>query len=128
MSDLEFEVAVRRAKPITFRLGGQAMLEPAAPEDEDGKSAEAVYGKDNHEYVFTPPKNAVMLMPLIESTGDSGVAMTKSTFDWLGQGLSEEDNDRLKRRLRDPKDDLDIDTLSEVLEKLSEKVSGRPTT
>jgi hypothetical protein len=54
--------------------------------------------------------------------------MTKSTFDWLGQGLSDEDNERVIRRLRDPKDDLDVDTLSTVVERLSEKVAARPTT
>jgi hypothetical protein len=106
MSDLEFDVAVRRAEPITFKLGG-----------------------DDHEYKFTPPKSAVMLMPVLAATdGNMGVNMTKSTFDWLGQGLSESDNEHMIARLRDPEDDLDIDTLSTVVEKLSEKVAARPTT
>lgn len=130
MSDLEFDVAVRRAEPITFKLGGSStLLEPEVPAKGDEPGKPEVRGKDDHEYTFTPPKSAVMLMPVLEaSDGNMGVSMTKSTFDWLGQGLSEADNDRVIKRLRDPKDDLDVDTLSNVVEKLSEKVAGRPTT
>lgn len=106
MSDLEFEVAKRRKEPITFRLG-----------------------EDDHEYVFTPPKSAIMLMPLIDpSENNNGLEMTKATFDWLGDGLSEEDNKRIQDRLRDRDDDLDIELLSEVIQKLGEKINGdRPT-
>lgn len=107
MADLEFEVAVRNTKPITFTLG------------------------DDHVYKFTPPKNAVMMIPLLQPSAGSdedGVNLTRSTFDWLGQGLSEEDNDLIISRLKDPEDDLDIDLLGDVVQKLSEQVAGRPTT
>lgn len=106
MADLEFTVAKRRREAVTFKLG------------------------DDHVYTFTPPKSAVMMMPLInpEEGEDTGLAITKSTFDWLGDGLSEEDNQRIQARLKDPEDDLDVDTLSEVVAGLSEKVGGRPTT
>lgn len=106
MADLEFTVAKRRQQPITFTLG------------------------DDHEYVFNAPKSAVMMMPVFDSTDDgvSELDITKSTFDWLGEGLSEEDSKRIKDRLRDPGDDLDIDTLSDVVKQLSEKVSARPST
>lgn len=105
MADLEFQVAKRRHEPITFTLG------------------------DDYEYTFHAPKSAVMLMPLFDSEGGSDLDITRSTFDWLGQGLSEEDSDKIKDRLRDAEDDLDIDLLAEVVQKLSEKVSsGRPTT
>ena len=115
MADLEFEVAPRRTTPVTFSLG----LEP-------GQSA----GDEPHVYTFIPPKSALMLMPVLapELAGDSqGLAMTKATFDWLGEGLSKEDNERIQRRLKDPKDGLDIDLLSEVIQKLTEKNTGRPT-
>lgn len=132
MADLEFDVAVRRADPITFRLGGKNFLLKPALEAKDSKS-EAVpekRGKDDHEYTFIPPKNAVMLMPVLDAQDGSndGLEMTKSTFNWLGTGLSMEDRERVIGRLRDPGDDLDVDTLSEVVEKLSERVAGRPTT
>lgn len=115
MADLEFTVAKRRKQTITFTLGVE-------PGDKVTKEAE-------HVYSFTPPKSALMMMPIIAPDGgNSELGMTKATFDWLGSGLSEEDNERIKKRLRDPKDDLDVDTLSDVIKGLSEKVSGRPTT
>ena len=126
MSDLEFDVAVRRSEPITFTLKGAAtaLLEPG---DEDSARPE-VRGVDDHEYVFNPPKTAVMIMPLMNGGDASGLALTRATFDWLGEGLSKEDNDRLLARLRDIKDDLDTSTVEKVIEKLTERVAGRPTT
>lgn len=124
MSDLEFQVAKRRTQPITFRLGGDTLLEVAHDD------VPARYGNEDHEYVFTPPKSAVMLMPILEvdSTSDEGLGLTKATFDWLGSGLSQEDRERVIARLKDPQDDLDIDTLTEVVQALSERVAARPTT
>lgn len=113
MADLEFDVAVRRHEPITFTLG-------LAPGD-----------TEKHVYTFVPPKSAVMLMPILETSssgGERNMDLTKATFDWLGDGMSEEDNERIKSRLKDKNDDLDVDTLSKVVEGLSEKVSARPTT
>jgi hypothetical protein len=130
MADLEFDVAVRRSEPITFTLGGSnVLLKPEVPAKADDPGKPEKRGKDDHVYNFDPPKSAVMLMPVLEQgDGNGGVAMTKSTFDWLGQGLSQEDNDRILNRLKDPKDDLDIDTLSTVIEALSSRVAARPTT
>jgi hypothetical protein len=138
MADMEFDVAKRRNEPITFTLGGEMLLEPGEDEvvaigDGDGKAAKPeVRGKDDHVYHFEPPKSAVMLMPILEvdttnGTGSVGVDMTKATFDWLGQGLSLEDRTRVINRLRDPKDDLDVDSLSDVVQGLSARVAGRPT-
>ena len=108
MADMEFAVAKRRKDPITFSLGD-----------------------DEHTYTFNPPKAALMLMPILapEEGANEGMGMTKATFDWLGSGLSEEDNAHILARLNDDGDDLDVDTLSEVIQKLAEKAaSGRPTT
>lgn len=141
MSDLEFDVKPRVSMTITFRLGGDNALlgmvdgpAPAYPADYTGPRTPAVpvenRGRDSHEYTFHAPKNAVMLMPVLEADNDElSLGLTKSTFDWLGAGLSEEDRTRVINRLKDPKDDLDIETLTEVVQKLQERVSGgRPTT
>ena len=109
MSDLSFKVAKRRAQPITFDLEG-----------------------DDHVYTFTPPKQAGTAMPLIKSDMDIksdafGLAAARSTFKWLDDGLSDEDREHIEARLRDPKDDLDFDTLGEVVEALMERVTGKPT-
>lgn len=104
--ELEIKVKRRRVQPITFRLDD-----------------------DPHSYTFNPPKDAVMVLPMIESGDISDGAQTKAAFNWLGEGLSEDDNKRLIGRLRDPKDDLDVETISELVQALTEKVSGgRPTT
>lgn len=86
---------------------------------------------DSHVYRFTAPKIAVALMPVLEGHAggeDEGLGVTASTFDWLGQGLSEDDNKRIVARLRDPQDDLDLDTLGQVVRGLMEKIGQRPTT
>lgn len=140
MADMEFDVAKRRSEPITFTLGGDnALLEKGyskavAVHGGDGPTeveVPEVRGVDSHVYTFDPPKSAVMLMPILEvgyeGTGSTGVDMTKATFDWLGQGLNEVDRTRVISRLRDPKDDLDVDSLSDVVQGLSAKVAGRPT-
>lgn len=138
MADLEFDVAVRSTQPITFTLGGQnALLHeateavPATDSTPEQAARPEVRGKDDHVYTFNPPKNAVMMMPIMEpskDTAEGNLALTRATFDWLGAGLSEADNDRIKKRLRDAKDDLDVDDLGKVVEALSSRVSGRPTT
>jgi hypothetical protein len=103
VTDLDFKVAKRRRQPITFSLEG-----------------------DDHEYSFKPPKTAAMVLPMLDSDSDLGAA--KAAFDWLDQGLSKEDQDRISARLKDEDDDLDIATIEEVVEALTERVTGRPTT
>jgi hypothetical protein len=105
MSDLSFKVAARRKDPVTFDLEG-----------------------DKHVYSFTPPKQARVFMPLLAAGDDGDIASSKAVFEWLDDGLSEEDREHLEARLRDPEDDLDFDTLGEIVKGLMEKVSGRPTT
>lgn len=115
MTDLQFTVAKRRSEAITFTLGVEA--------------GEKVTKEAEHVYTFTPPKTARMMMPVLDADDEvSELGMTKATFDWLGDGLSEQDMERIKKRLRDPKDDLDIDTLGTVIQGLSEKVNARPST
>lgn len=103
MADLTFDVAPRRKDPITFDLGG-----------------------DKHVYTFAPPKQASMVLKVLDSESDIGAA--KAAFQWLDEGLSEEDQQHLEARLRDPEDDLDFDVLEDIVTGLVEKVSGRPTT
>jgi len=103
VSDLSFKVAKRRTDAITFDLEGSA-----------------------HVYSFVPPKQAAMILPMLDAESDLEAA--KAAFEWLDTGLSQEDQDHLSGRLKDPKDDLDIDILEEVVSGLVERVSGRPTT
>lgn len=99
---LAFKTAKRRKDPIPFDLDGE-------------------------EYTFTPPKNAMMVLPMIEENSGDAEAL-RGMFDWLGAGLSQEEADRILERLKDPQDDLDFDTVAEVIEGLMEEIGGRPTT
>lgn len=114
MADLEFTVAKRRVEPITFTLG----VEPGQKATEES----------DHVYTFTPPKNAVMMMPVFDNEAATDLGMTRATFDWLSEGLSEEDSDRIMARLRNKDDDLDIDTVAKVISGLAERVAARPPT
>ena len=99
---LEFKTAKRRIDPINFTLDGRAMT-------------------------FIPPKSAVMVLPVIDNAADE-TAILRATFDWLGEGLGEDDIAFLLNRLRDKEDDLDIDGLGEIVQGLGEEIAGRPTT
>lgn len=103
VSDLSIKVAKRRRKPITFDLEGS-----------------------DHQYTYTPQKQANMVLPMLESEDDLEAA--KAGFDWLGRGLSKEDMDHLVARLKDEEDDLDFDVLEDLIEGLVEKTGGNPTT
>jgi hypothetical protein len=103
VTDLSFKVAPRRKDAITFDLEGNP-----------------------HVYTFTPPKQADMVLPMLDAENDLSAA--KAAFEWLDDGLSEEDREHIAARLRDKNDDLDIDTIEEVVTALVEKAGGRPTT
>lgn len=102
MADLEFKVAKKRRDPITFTLEGK-----------------------KHEYTFDPPKQADMVLPMLDS--DSDLDAAKAAFAWLDKGMSEEDRAHLTARLRDDSDDLDFEDLEAIVEGLVERQSGRPT-
>ena len=129
MADLEFTVGKRRTKPITFHLGGERLVSVAVEEDEEAgiEAKPEVRAEDDHEYSFKPPKTALMLMPILDGSDEGGMGMTKATLNWLGEGLTEDENQRILKRLKDPKDDLDLEHLTDVIKALSERVAGRPT-
>ena len=68
---------------------------------------------------------------LLDEEGDddaAGLRSSRAIFAWLDKGLSKEDQEHIEARLRDEDDDLDFDTLGDIIQKLMERVSGRPTT
>lgn len=106
MSRISVKVPKRNTEPIEFDL------EDGAPKA--------------HVYVFTPPKQADMVLPMLGAENDLEAA--RAAFEWLDEGMSEEDRDRVAARLKDPNDDLDIDTIQEVVTLLVEAAGGNPTT
>lgn len=113
--DFDFSVKKKRELVLSFRVGGRTG---------DGE-------KDLHTYRFTVPKTSVMALPMFgEQKQDTmlQLQMSKATFDWISAGLSKEDNDRLVARLRDPRDDFDVEDLTAIGESLIERATERPTT
>jgi len=78
-------------------------------------------------YTFNPPKQAVMVLPVLAAKNDDGIEQTRAALEWLDEGLTPEDRTHLEDRLRDAEDDLDFDVLGDVVEGLMEKIAGRPT-
>lgn len=101
MADISFKVPKRAVNPVTFSIDG-----------------------DDHEYTFTPGKQASLMMPVISGTGED---QFKAVFDWLGNGLSEDDLQHLIGRLEDPKDDLDLPFLNDFVQQMIEYLGDRPT-
>lgn len=100
-SSMAFTTGTRNKKPILFTLDGE-------------------------EFAFTPPKQAAIFLETVN--GGTVISLTQETFDWLGEGLAEGQQDRLVERLKDPDDDFDVPNLEAILEYLQKKVAGRPTT
>lgn len=84
-------------------------------------------GDEPYEYAFTPGKAATAILPVLEGADEQ--AFVKANFDWLGNGLPIEQRQHLIDRLKNPEDDLDVDTLNDIIQDLATEVSGdRPTT
>lgn len=112
MVNIDFTPKKRKAvEPITFTLGLES----------DQKE-----GDSPHVYSFQPPKQAAMFLPVITS-GGSDSALITGPIQWLTEGLSEEDTERIMDRLRDPEDDLDFEFLQGVINQLVAQSSKRPT-
>lgn len=103
MTSLEFQVAKRHRDPIVFHLSDEP----------------------DYEYTWQPQKTAGIALAVAD---EDDTKVMKRTFDWLSDGLPDEQAQHLIDRLEDPEDDLDIEQLGVVIEGLQEKTTGRPTT
>lgn len=104
---------------------------------------------DGETYTFSPPKQATLMLGMIEGAGEKGAMATflpvGSMFSWLAVGLNKEhegtrkkpghDNYvegcqacRIHERLIDTDDELDIDQVTEIINWLIGETAGRPTT
>ena len=84
-----------------------------------------VFNIDDDEFHFTPPKTAATTLDLVAAEDD--MDRVQIMFDWLGNGLPDEENELLIARLRDNDDGLDMDTLNELVGDLMSTATGRPT-
>jgi hypothetical protein len=85
------------------------------------------FNLDDRKIVFTAPKDSSLVLPLVTGSGNAEIAQVQVMFNWLSEGLSEEDNDHIISRLQDSDDDFDLPLLQEIVEDLIAEVVDRPT-
>lgn len=74
-------------------------------------------------FTFKPPKTAAMVLPVLEGGADE-VSVVKAGLDWLKEGLDEGQYAAIVARLKDPKDDYDLDEFQDLIEWLVEQVGN----
>lgn len=86
---------------------------------------------DGETFTFNPPKRSGLIMSVVASVGldrpSSDSDSVRDLLNWLGDGLSEDQADRILGRLRDPDDDFDLDKVNEIARYLLAQSSNRPT-
>lgn len=82
-------------------------------------------------YLITPPKAALA----IEMAKDIRGAKSKkpdevmdTLYEWLSMCMTPDEVDALRVRLKDPKDDLDIQHVTELLTAVMERITSNPPT
>lgn len=82
------------------------------------------------KYAARPPKSmiALRLAQDAQKAGNDPEASIKALTKWLGMTFGKKDTSSILARLEDPDDDLDINHIAELMEKVTEAVSGNPTT
>lgn len=79
---------------------------------------------DEVKFKFTPPKEAAMIMPILEGGGDE-MAIVRAGLDWLKAGLHEDQYAIIVARLKDSEDDYDLSDFQDLIEYLIEaKAAG----
>jgi hypothetical protein len=86
---------------------------------------------DGETFTFTPPKRAALIMSAIVTVGldkpSSDGDSVRDLLNWLGEGLGDEQADRVLGRLQDPNDDFDLDQVNEIARYLLGQSGNRPT-
>lgn len=103
---------------------------------------------DGKTYTFNPPKTTTQLVAMMQVKGNdtnADLQRAGAMLTWLSNGLSREHEARkgkgghnefvddcqscdIDARLQDPDDNLELETVMELIAFLMETVSGRPTT
>lgn len=102
----EFQTKEREKQTITFSLDGES-------------------------FTFTPPKRAELIMSVVSENGldrrSTDTDSVRDLLNWLGEGLGDEQAEKVLGRLRDPDDDFDLDQINEIARYLVGQTSNRPT-
>jgi hypothetical protein len=81
-------------------------------------------------YLLQPVKSYLTLKLAIDAktAGDDPEAMLGSLGDWIDSAFGEEEGVRVRERLADPHDDLDLQHITTLMSALVERSSGNPPT
>ena len=80
-------------------------------------------------YQVKPPKGSLAIVLAKKMSKNKDVdGMMKAIEDWLRLAMSKSDTKRVMERLEDPEDALDLSHVTSLIEKLTERVTGNPTT
>jgi hypothetical protein len=93
------------------------------------RGAETKIEIDGRVLLFTPTKQASVILPVFAEGDliDRQIAAGGAMFDWIGRGLSDEDNEWLKTRLLDEDDSFDIADLTALATMLFEQAAKLPS-
>lgn len=83
------------------------------------------------EYTVVPPKASFAIKIAVrskqsENTRDPDFAMS-SIYEWIDAAFGKEVGQRIRERLDDSDDQLDIDHIATLMQKIMEFASGNPT-
>lgn len=104
--------------PLEFTTKANRRKNPAIP-----------FTLDGEKFSFKPPKDSLLALAFMQASnhGEESAQAVKALFDYLDAGLSEEQAERIRHRLGDPKDNLDLETLGHIMRSLITEVAQRPT-
>lgn len=81
------------------------------------------------DYKITPPKTAMLMQVTDKMQGKDEEDITSDDlYQFVDLMFTKTDATKVKKRLADPKDSLDIDHVMTLLDKLMEAVQPNPTT
>lgn len=95
----------------------------------DSKREPVVFEIGDDTFTFNPPKMFTFMDAVIQSreSGAGDEQMFGVVMDLLYKSLPVEQGDRLKQRLADDDDALDVEHLVEIFQTLTKAVTDRPT-
>lgn len=107
-------------EPLSFDTSSMAEKQQR---EREGRIREVPFTVDGRDMVFTDPGTEQQLqLDILDAQNDFD--RMQMTFDWFGEGLTEEDNEYLQSRLRDPEDSFNLGMLDSLLSGITERLAG----
>ena len=116
----------------------QSARSKAPKEPEDRKTSLDITGSRDPvdvnlvgvQYTVTPPKGIIALKfaKTAQNASKDPDKLIDSLVEWLNIAFDEKTAKEIENRLYEPNDDLDISHIIQLIQKLTEIVTGNPTT